>query len=173
MSTNCVVIVGTGPLPELLMRQVCTGLQELSGWSLSHHPAGESPFPVLERFADQQHLLRVCGDAAQLGSGGGSWLEALADWRTPVLLLTVAEADGSVSGSAAAWNALCRQVKVPLLGLVQLQGPWDAAARRRDGLPWCGWIPRTNEPDRDEALVALAEVIRRRRLTASSAKAAV
>ena len=173
MSTSCVVMVGTGPLPELLMRQVCTGLAEESGIPLSSHAVGESPSAVLEGCSSARLLLRLSGDAAQLVREGGSWLEALADWRTPVLLFTMAEPDGSISGSAAAWSALCRQLKVPLIGLVQLQGRLDAAARRRDGLPWCGWIPTTDHPQRNEAVASLAEVLRRGRLTASSARAAV
>ncbi|MFN5695775.1 MAG: hypothetical protein ACK486_01920, partial [Cyanobacteriota bacterium] len=41
-------------------------------------------------------------------------------------------------GWPAAATALMGQWQVPLLGLLQAGGPWDAAARRRDGLPWLG-----------------------------------
>ena len=42
------------------------------------------------------------------------------------------------SGLPAAMTALLLQWRVPLLGLVQADGPWEAPARRGDGLPWLG-----------------------------------
>ncbi len=68
----------------------------------------------------------------------GSWAEALGAWRQPTLLL-LPEAD--LAGPPAAYRALLAAVGVPLLGLVQLGGPWDGAARHGDGLPWLGWLP--------------------------------
>lgn len=69
---------------------------------------------------------------------GGSWAEALAAWRQPtVLLLPAAALD---SGLPAAATALQRLWRVPLLGLLQVDGPWDGEARRRDGLPWLGGL---------------------------------
>ena len=104
---------------------------------------------------------------------GSSWLEALADWRMPTLLLALADADGEMPGHAAAHAALCRQLHVPLVGLVQLQGHWDAPARRRDGLPWCGWVPDTDHPQHEDGLDALVERISRGRFTGPVARAAV
>ena len=45
---------------------------------------------------------------------------------------------------------------MPLLGLVQLQGPWNGPARRRDGLSWLGWIPDEQHPEQTECVDALA-----------------
>lgn len=70
--------------------------------------------------------------------GGGHWAEALGAARQCCLLLISAEQ--LRGGSAAAGNALLRQWQVPLLGLVQADGPWDGEARRRDGLPWLGLL---------------------------------
>ena len=35
---------------------------------------------------------------------------------------------------------------MPLLGLIQWGGPWLAADRRRDGLPWLGWLADPQGP---------------------------
>lgn len=67
---------------------------------------------------------------------GGSWAEALGAWRQPTAL--VLDGDQLATGSPAAFTALLRQWKVPLLGLIQWGGRWDPDGRRRDGLPWLG-----------------------------------
>ena len=68
----------------------------------------------------------------------GCWSEALGAWRQPVLLqLSAAEAE---SGLARAYTALLVVAGVPLVGLVQLDGPWQPERRRLDGLPWLGWL---------------------------------
>ncbi len=69
---------------------------------------------------------------------GGSWAEALGAWRQPCLLLIPAAM--AASGPAAAYHALLKRQGVPLLGLIQWGGPWLAGDRRRDGLPWLGWL---------------------------------
>jgi hypothetical protein len=68
----------------------------------------------------------------------GSWAEALGAWRQPTVLLIPAAA--AASGPAAAYHALLKLQGVPLLGLIQWGGPWQAGDRRRDGLPWLGWL---------------------------------
>jgi hypothetical protein len=69
----------------------------------------------------------------------GCWCEALGAWRQPVLLqLPAAEAG---SGLARAYTALLAAAGVPLVGLLQLGGPWQPERRRVDGLPWLGWLP--------------------------------
>ena len=97
----------------------------------------------------------------------GSWAEALGAWRQPTLLLVPA---GELAGPAAAYRALLAAAGVPLLGLVQLGGPWDRDARRGDGLPWLGWLSLEEpggtgeEPGvaADEPAVELAQNLRRR-----------
>lgn len=69
-------------------------------------------------------------------AAGGCWAQALGAWRQPVLLLV----SGShlASGLPAAATALLHQWQVPLVGLLQWDGPWSPQARRADGLPWLG-----------------------------------
>ena len=172
MTTGCVVLVGTGPLPDLLMHQAGSALSREMGCPLISHAIGESPDAVLSSCADSTSLLKLTGDAARLHPCGGSWLSALADWRLPVLLLTPGESDGGVAGAAAAWVALCHQLGVPLIGITQLRGIWQTQARRRDGLPWCGWLPDTRHPEHQDGVTALASRILSRQFTASSRAAA-
>jgi hypothetical protein len=94
---------------------------------------------------------------------GGHWAEALGAWRQPTLLLLPAGA--LRSGAPAAAVALLQQWRVPLLGLVQGGGDWRDEERRRDGLPWLGWLPeeQVDPQQRQEALLALVQVLQRRR----------
>ena len=68
----------------------------------------------------------------------GSWAEALGAWRQPTVL--VVEAPQLATGLPAAATALLERWGVPLVGLIQWGGPWDGERRRRDGLPWLGWL---------------------------------
>lgn len=70
---------------------------------------------------------------------GRCWAEALGAWRQPCLL--VIGAPQLATGWPAAGSALLGQWRVPLLGLLQWGGRWDAPLRRRDGLPWLGLLP--------------------------------
>ena len=155
MSTGFPLLVGAGPLPELKMRQACEALARACRCPLTTVASGASPAEVLQTNPAATGLVRLSGDAARPTlEGDTSWLQALADWRQPVLLLTTGEHDGSICGGAAAYGALCRELQVPLLGLVQLQGPWNGPARRRDGLSWLGWIPDDQHPDQTECVDA-------------------
>lgn len=69
---------------------------------------------------------------------GRCWAEALGAWRQPALL--VVASDQLQGGQPAAATALLRYWQVPLLGLLQWDGTWQAEARRRDGLPWLGHL---------------------------------
>ncbi|MFN7900047.1 MAG: hypothetical protein ACK5N0_10355 [Synechococcaceae cyanobacterium] len=83
--------------------------------------------------------------------GACCWAEVLGAGRQPCLLLL--RGDELDTGRPAAAAALLRQWHAPLLGLLQVGGPWCASARRDDGLPWLGWLPRRGdtpgEPSRD------------------------
>lgn len=171
MSTNWPVLVGAGPLPELSMNQACVALAQRCNTTLNSQACGACPQDLLASHRSDESMLRLCGDAARFHPAGSSWLEALADWRQPVLLLVAGEADGGVSGAAAAYTALCRNLGLQLLGLVQLQGPWDGASRRRDGLPWLGWIPDAGSADHELGLDALAQRIRAESSTAAATEA--
>ena len=159
MSTGHPVLVSAGPLPELTMREVAEGLARVCDMPLICHGIGEPPQLVLSRAEGIAQLMRISGDPGRLHPEGGSWLEALADWHRPVLLLAKADPDGDVPGAAAAYTALCRQLGVTLLGLVQVQGRWNAEQRKRDGLPWVSWIAAEGHPEREQGFTLLAERI--------------
>ena len=139
-------LVGAGPLPELSMREGALQLADRFSAELVPLACGSDPQAGLQALASRQHersrltLLRLCGDAAMAQGTSGSWLDALAGWRCPVLLLAQPNAAGLIPGLAPASVALCHSLKIPLVGVAQLGGSWDLAARRMDGLPWCGLL---------------------------------
>ena len=168
MSTGVPWLVGAGPLPELLMREASAALADRWGLELSHVLEGESPQETLSKPSAQQCLIRFCGDVARQRPEGGCWLDALADWRQPILMMVAGEAGGDIAGSAAAYNALCRQLGAPLIGLVQIGSQWNRLQRRRDGLPWMGWIPAADALERELALDHLVQELNRRCVTAGA-----
>lgn len=172
MSTGVPLLVGAGPLPELLMREACTALADRWGLELSHISEGESPQETLSKPSAQQGLIRFCGDVARQRPEGGCWLDALADWRQPLVLMVAGEAGGGVAGAAAAYAALCHQLGAPLIGLVQIGSQWNRLQRRRDGLPWIGWIPAAETPEREHALDHLVQHLSQRTVTAAATGAA-
>ncbi|MCP9832731.1 MULTISPECIES: hypothetical protein [unclassified Cyanobium] len=93
---------------------------------------------------------------------GGSWAEALGAWRQPCLL--VMRGEQMATGLPAAGAALLAQWRVPLAGLVQMGGDWQPLKRRRDGLPWLGWLPDAGEAsgEGEAAMAALQQVLRSR-----------
>ncbi len=97
---------------------------------------------------------------------GGSWAEALGAWRQPCLL--VLRGEQLDTGLPAAGAALLERWRVPLAGLVQVGGDWQPAIRRRDGLPWLGWLPEIGEgsgeanEEAEAAMAALQHVLRGR-----------
>ena len=102
-------------------------------------PADPDPLAQASLAALQADLLvPLSQDPGRTVVDGGHWAELLGAWRQPCLLLIgVEQLD---SGVAAATTALLRQWQVPLLGLVQWQGPWNPQARLADQLPWLGWL---------------------------------
>ena len=146
MSTASPVLVGAGSLPELVMRDAVRALARHGCCAWCDHGVGECPQTVLQQTAESSDLLRLTGDPAELHPSGGTWLQALADWQRPTLLMVRARHDGGIPGSAAAYAALAERVQLPLLGLVQLEGEWDRASRIRDGLPWWAGSPKAAIP---------------------------
>ena len=75
-----------------------------------------APHPLLQTLTetlaepDQVTLLRLGGDAAVDESGQGSWLDALAAWRCPVLMLAEPRSDGRFAGIVPASVALAREL---------------------------------------------------------------
>ena len=153
-------LVGAGPLPELSMREGAHYLADRFSAELVLLPCGSEPHSGLQALASRQRernhptLLRLSGDAAMAQGSSGSWLDAIAAWRCPVLLLAQPNAAGLIPGLAPASVALCRSLNIPLVGLAQLGGSWDLAARRMDGLPWCGLFDTAGDGgDASDALV--------------------
>ncbi len=158
-------LVGAGPLPELSMREGSQYIADRFSAELIALACGEEPQNALREIASRQRdqnsvptLLRLCGDAAMV-QGSGSWLDALAAWRCPALLLVQPNSAGFIPGVAPASVALCYSLGIPLVGLVQLGGVWNPSARRMDGLPWCGRIGNGNggEVDQEAVLQSLKQ----------------
>ena len=154
MSQNLLVIVGAGALSELQMSAACRSFAAECGAVLLEEGCGLSPDPLLSELAAGTSnsttltLLRLSGDVGVDESGEGSWMEALAAWRIPVLMLAQPRPDGRFGGVVPAFVALARQLNLSLVGLVQLGGEWDASARRHDGLPWCGCLQGVDDDPR-------------------------
>jgi len=134
----------------------------------------EDPALLLEQLAQQPAgwLLPLGLDPGADRPLTGCWADALGAWRQPaVLLLPVAAVGG---GADRAYGALLHQASVPLLGLVQLDGPWDAAARSGDGLPWLGWLPllEVAPGSADEAAALALQLTLLRRWSLSGASSA-
>jgi len=153
MLDRALVLVGAGPLPELRMRHASEALAAGWGCPLLQLGCGEDPNPLLAAVSKAEPvLLRLAGDPALELPGGSHWLEALAAWRMPTLMLAAVDGDGPLSGTVPAYAALATALAVPLVGIVQIGGAWRPERRRRDGLPWCGaW----NEADPEQAALLL------------------
>lgn len=106
-------------------------------------------------------LVPLPQDPGRTFTEGLHWAELLGARRQPCLLLIAA--DQLDSGTAAAGSALLQQWRVPLVGLVQWQGPWDRAARLADRLPWLGWL---DQLETEPGALALAAARRQRQLSA-------
>ncbi len=131
------------------------------------HQLGLNPLPVLAPAQEPNRglaSLRQGGSAAALAplwvdpgmtlQNGQCWAQALGAWARPTLILI--EAGQLGSGSAAASTALMAQLGVPLLGLIQWGGPWQAPLRRLDGLPWLGVAGPEDQAEPGDLRLALA-----------------
>jgi hypothetical protein len=164
MLQHHLALVGAGSLPEVRMRRAAEAIASVWDRPLRIHACGEDPDRLLAEFtADvESQLLRLCGDAACERPGGSSWLEALAAWRIPTLLIASPNADGSMPGVVPAYVALCSSLRLPLIGLIQLDGHWQPERRRRDGLPWCGVISTAGSRQELEGAHALTNLLKLR-----------
>ena len=134
------------------------------------------PVLKLETSTSPDAALRLIGEKAQACGGGWlagleidvgvtladgrCWAEALGAWRQPALL--VVPAAQLAGGMPAAATALLLRWQVPLLGLLQWGGHWQAETRRRDTLPWLGLLPESDatHPSRDsDEVVTLATAL--------------
>ena len=176
MQVQSLVVIGAGPLPELVMRFGAASLADGLALPLRTLPVGASPDAELLSLASEAPcLLRLSGDPGRLGPDGQSWLDALGAWRLPTLLLGAPSADGSIPGVVPAFLALCESRRVPVLGLAQLGGSWSPQQRRQDGLPWCGWLGESQDPNTSAAREALITLLKQRhnRISSASATAAL
>ncbi|KGG12241.1 MULTISPECIES: hypothetical protein [Prochlorococcus] len=133
--------VGTGPLPESSMKAGSLALTRFWGCQLITASCDQEPNKVIKSLQNKTVIVELVGDAAVSGFPEGSWLEALSAWKLPVVLITMPLPSGKLTGASNAYVALCRQLSVPLIGLLQFGGDWDQYQRKLDGLPWCGFIP--------------------------------
>ncbi|ABX09039.1 hypothetical protein [Prochlorococcus marinus] len=159
-------LIEAGSIPDDSMNTGSLALARLWGGELISFSIEESPNEVICSLPSLDGLVRLRGDAAITNVSGGSWLEALAAWRIPVILVAMPLPSGHIPGAAYAYVALCKQLSVPLVGILQLEGPWKPQLRRLDGLPWCGHIPSdaikvdlNNNDARNNTLVELHNVI--------------
>lgn len=131
---------GPGALPPL--QAIAGRLAGCLGVSLLALPGGRSAdgsLAALQASASQRPggwMAPLTVDPGLTLAEGICWAQVLGAWRQPVVL--VIPAGQLASGLAAAGTALLRQWGVPLVGLLQWEGAWNAADRRADGLPWLG-----------------------------------
>ena len=140
MIDRSLFFVSAGEVDPDLMAKGCRTLAKEWSAELLFIESAKTTINNLDSFVKSEHLICLQGDAALFQSSTGSWLEALAAYQYPVILMAEASKEGIIPGSASAYSALCRLLKVSLLGIVQLGGKWNADNRRLDGLPWCGRI---------------------------------
>jgi hypothetical protein len=161
------VVVGTGMEASFRLADGATELAArrlASTLSLPHRRLSDPQDPQ----GQLRQLGRATGgwlaslplDPGQALVEGGTWAEALGAWRQPTLL--VIRWQQLASGAAASTTALLRQWRVPLLGLLQTGGSWNADSRRGDGLPWLGRLEEGAPAEGDGAARALGELILRR-----------
>jgi hypothetical protein len=132
------LLLGHGPADQVQALLGQAGPQLAAALAL--HWAGclaaQEPRTVLSDLP--RGLAAVPCDPGQTLLAGDHWAEALGAWRQPVLVLLTP--DQVAWGMAAASTALLQQQRVPLVGLVQAGGVWQADLRAREGLPWLGQL---------------------------------
>jgi len=140
--------------PALLLSRVAGRLSDLTGVPLRAIAQPDPPAPALAALlAEPGPWLAPLSIDPGLALAAGTWAEALGAWRQPTLL--VVDQATLATGIPAAATALLERWSVPLLGLLQWGGSWDATLRRRDGLPWLGCLAPDEITDRDADLTTL------------------
>ena len=141
-------LVGAGQLSDLEIRSASHALAAVWGGHLLEYSCKENPIEILASLSkEEEGLVSLLGDPGTYYLSRGSWLEALAAWRKPTILMASSSITGKLSGCASAYAALCESLAVPLVGIIQVGGDWDPVSRRLDGLPWCGWLPCDRQAD--------------------------
>ncbi len=127
------------------IKQGSLALSNVLGGGVEEVSCEISPSKILNNLTEANGLILLMGDSAQNYSGKGSWLEALADWHLPVIILVNSLDSGNTPGLAFAYSALCRELSIALVGFLQVGGVWDVSQKVKDNLHWCGWLP--SKPD--------------------------
>lgn len=189
-STASLVLLGCGTTAQIAALQSAAAAPLAQALQLDlHHglaagPGGDNGSNIASAAQQALAALPAASLAAlpvdpgqPLGAGHGHWAAQLGAAHQPCLLLL--DAAQAASGVPAAATALLLQWRVPLLGLAQWGGPWQAEARRHDALPWLGWLDEgagiANEPadgpaDGTEALVLSTRLQWRQRLAELSSR---
>ena len=146
------LLAGCGFLPNSQIIDCCSSLAKYWGGDNLQYSADQCPQNLLSSIPKGKGLIKLIGDPAQTLPKGESWLSSLGSWKHPTILIAGASlATGDVFGNASAYEALCRDLSVPLVGLLHYGGQWNPVLRKLDGLPWCGWIPdKTNYSAQNE-----------------------
>ena len=148
MTSGIIFLVGIGNLPNKLMAKISKALSEKLNLNLKEISATQFPDETISSLIPLEVLVQFDGDIGMMHPSGCSWLEALGNWKVPVALMIEPSLSGEIPGLAASYVSLCKQLSVPLLGLIQVGEPWIYKNRKLDGLPWCGFLPSnglTNE----------------------------
>jgi hypothetical protein len=160
------LLVGLGRRQELEgLKAVAARLAAAEGVALRQLAKAKDPdasLAALGAEATSPWLAALPLDPGLPLARGGSWAEALGAWRQPCLL--VVRGEQMATGLPAAGAALLEHWRVPLAGLLQVGGNWQPAKRRRDGLPWLGWLPEIGKDNEEAgaAMAALQQVLRGR-----------
>ena len=133
-------LVGAGNLTEGEMLPGSLALASFFDLPLIKFSCVQSPNSVFKSLPKNDALFHLTGDSAVSFPDGGNWLESLGAWRKPIILMVLPTSSGEIPGLAAAYFSLAKSLFVPVIGMVQLGGVWDANQRSLDGLPWCGCI---------------------------------
>ncbi len=133
-------LISAGEIENEDMAEGASALSYVWGCELIKHSTEEPPNEVLKKLTKNDGLVQLDGDPGIITPGQGSWLDAIGAWRKPAILIVKPLASGAIPGSAAAYTALCKELKIPLLGIVQLGGAWNPISRKQECLPWCGKI---------------------------------
>ena len=138
---NKFFLISSDDLSLSEIKQGTLSLSAIWGVGIEEISCEISPSEILNNLTDVNGLIHLKGDSAQNYSGKGSWLEALGDWRLPVIILVKSLASGNTPGSAFAYYSLCRELSISVIGFLQVGGVWDVRKKLKDNLPWCGWLP--------------------------------
>jgi len=166
MNPHTPFLIAIGDLPAESMSRISNALSLAWGWRLIEISFKQSPNETIGSLPPEGALVQFVGDVAMMHPSGGSWLESLGAWKIPVVLVVLSNSSGEVPGIASSYVALCKELSVPLIGIVQSGEPWISSERKLDGLPWCGFLPSDLlvENSSNESIFQLENLVERLKL---------